>query len=137
MKNWKLFIDDERSPVSNDWVIARSSTNAIMAVCSWGMPVEIAFDHDLGGDDTSIKFIHWLMEKVLDGDLTIPEGFTYSVHSQNPIGAANIKSKMDALIGWYVTFPGGQQKCSVEGCTNKALDQGKGPSVCKEHDPGR
>ena len=28
-------------------------------------------------------------------------------------------------------------KCSVEGCQNIALDQGRGPSVCAKHDPGR
>ena len=131
MQNWKLFLDDERFPVTDDWVLARSSQEAIWQVTSWGLPVEIAFDHDLGGDDTSIKFIHWMIEHVLDGDLIIPEGFKYSVHSQNPIGAANIKSKMDAILMFV------PQKCSVEGCSNRALDQGRGPSVCKYHDPGR
>lgn len=98
MHNWKLFLDDERDPVTDDWVVVRNSTDAVIAVCSWGMPVEIAFDHDLGGDDTSIKFIKWMLNEMYDGELTIPDGFTYSVHSQNPIGAENIKNKMDLLL---------------------------------------
>lgn len=99
--SYKLFIDDERNPVEDDWVVVRNSADAIVAVSCYGVPIEIAFDHDLGGDDTSIKFIHWLMDKVLDGDLKIPDGFTYSVHSQNPIGAANIKHKMDAILMYW------------------------------------
>lgn len=98
MKNWKLFLDDERFPMTDDWKIARNSTDAVMYVCIWGIPNEIAFDHDLGGEDTSIKFINWMTEQVLDGKLNIPEGFKYSIHSQNPIGAENIKHKMDAIL---------------------------------------
>jgi hypothetical protein len=29
------------------------------------------------------------------------------------------------------------QLCSTEGCDLPALDQGRGPSVCAKHDPGR
>jgi len=100
-KPYRLFIDDERDPVCpNCWIVVRSSDHAIKVVASLGLPVEIAFDHDLGGDDTSIKFINWLMDGLLDGNLILPENFKYSVHSQNPIGANNIKHKMDALINF-------------------------------------
>lgn len=101
MKDWKLFIDDERDPVGDDWLTVRNSDGAILAVMAFGMPNEIAFDHDLGGDDTSIKFIHWLMNQVMDGVYDFPDGFTYSVHSQNPVGARNIKNKMDDLLMYH------------------------------------
>lgn len=101
---YKLFIDDLRYPVNPDWFIARTSTDAIYAIINYGMPTEIAFDHDLGGDDTSIIFIKWLEDQFLDRMLEIPEScIKYSVHSQNPIGAANIKNRMDGLNEYFKT----------------------------------
>lgn len=29
------------------------------------------------------------------------------------------------------------QKCSFPGCDNHAMEQGRGPCVCADHDPGR
>lgn len=46
--NYRLFIDDERFPVTPNWFIARNSFQAIMALELYGIPQEIAFDHDLG-----------------------------------------------------------------------------------------
>lgn len=96
--SYKLFIDDERHPVGDDWVIARSSAEAIAIVEINGAPLEIAFDHDLGGDDTSIRFINWFQDAIIDGNAQIPVGFNYSVHSQNPVGARNIKGRMDGIL---------------------------------------
>jgi hypothetical protein len=39
-----------------------------------------------------------MIEQILDGALTIPYGFRYNVHSQNPVGAANIKGTMDGIL---------------------------------------
>ena len=98
---WKLFIDDERHPVTDDWVIARSSADAIKQVVERGMPSEIAFDHDLGGDDTAFRFINWLTEELIDGRVVIPTNFQYTIHSQNPVGARNIANRMNALLGHF------------------------------------
>lgn len=95
---YKLFIDDERFPVTDDWVIARSSDEAIAQVVMHGPPIEISFDHDLGGDDTSRRFIVWMIDALLDEDITIPDGFHFSVHSQNPIGAEWIRHTMNGII---------------------------------------
>lgn len=95
---YKLFIDDERDPVTNDWVIARTSDAAINLVFLNGMPTEIAFDHDLGGDDSARRFVYWLFNKALDDQLKIPDGFKFSVHSQNPIGAKWITDMMNDII---------------------------------------
>src|ERR1035437_2857841 len=96
---WKLFIDDERDPVKDDWVIARSSQQAIDACISENsIPNEISFDHDLGGDDTSMVFLNWLVSVVLDGAFSIPKGFIYSVHSHNPVGRLNIMKLMDNIL---------------------------------------
>lgn len=105
--SWKLFLDDERDPVDLDygWVICKSSTDAIMHCLIWdGFPSEIAFDHDLGGDDTSMRFIRWMIDIHYDGDMHMTTPIAYTVHSQNPIGAANIRSLMD---GWIADVFGG------------------------------
>lgn len=94
---WKLFIDDERYPVQDDWIIARSSQQAII-LCAKGLPTEISFDHDLGGDDTSMLFLTWLVDALIEGTHSIPTDFKYSVHSQNPVGAENIKQRMDGIL---------------------------------------
>lgn len=65
------------------------------------MPQEIAFDHDLGGQDTAINFINHLENELIDSELKFPKGFEYTVHSQNPIGAASIILKMDRLIDYF------------------------------------
>lgn len=96
---YRLFIDDERHPVIPDrWAIARTSEEAFHQVVSRGIPKEIAFDHDLGGDDTAIKFIASLTDYMLDMNLKFPKNFSYSVHSQNPVGVKNIHSKMESLL---------------------------------------
>jgi len=95
---WKLFLDDERYPTKEGWIIARSSEEAIRLCLELGLPQEITFDHDLGGDDTSMVFLTWLTNALLDKYVVFPEGFTYSVHSQNPIGVRNIQGLMDNLL---------------------------------------
>ena len=100
--SWNLFIDDIRCPVTEEfWVIARSSDDAICAVKKLGMPDSISFDHDLGGDDTSIKFINWLVDYLMDTESEFPTNFQYFVHSANPVGSDNIRGKMDAIIPYF------------------------------------
>jgi hypothetical protein len=96
---WKLFIDDERNPIEKNWVVARSSQEAIDYIKLFGtFPQEIAFDHDLGDDDTSIKLINWMTEMLMDEKYSFHKKFTYFVHSQNPIGKNNIDGLMTNLI---------------------------------------
>jgi hypothetical protein len=95
--SWKLFIDDERFPVGDGWIIARSSDEAISLCKEYGFPNYISFDHDLGGDDTSMKFIHWLIETSMDyPNFSFPR--KYSIHSANPVGVKNI----DGLLQSYI-----------------------------------
>jgi hypothetical protein len=102
--DWEMFIDDECFPadsVNKSIVIVRSSTEAIefcKAVKS--LPMNIMFDHELGGDDTSMKFIRWMIDVLYSDDqiFSLRKDFKFSVHSQNPVGAENIKSLMNGLI---------------------------------------
>lgn len=97
---YRLFIDDERMPPDdgNQWVIARTSGEAIDILHERGVPSFISFDHDLGGDDKAIPYVHALFDYVMDHRTVMPSGFAYYVHSQNPIGAGNIQGKMEGFI---------------------------------------
>lgn len=95
---YKLFIDDERFPATDDWVIVRSSQEAIAMIIEYGMPYFISFDHDLGGEDTTIRVIRWIIDSFLDGNLEIHPDFDFYVHSQNPIGAENIRKLMFGFL---------------------------------------
>lgn len=95
---YKLFIDDERYPVDDSFIIVRSSKQAIDCVNTNGFPSFISFDHDLGSDDTSIVFIRFLVDKLIDNELTIPDDFDFYVHSQNPVGKKNIENWMVSIL---------------------------------------
>jgi hypothetical protein len=90
---YHLFIDDIRTPPTDDWVVVRSSNEALAYVKNHGMPAFISFDHDLGGDDTTMVFLRRLVDTVWNGDETPPD---YTVHSANPVGKQNIISFMES-----------------------------------------
>lgn len=100
--SWKLFIDDERDIGTtwegDKWFIARDFDDACFLVIKHGLPSFISFDHDLGFGPTGADFAEWLVNHILDREIKFPNNFDYYVHSQNPIGAANIRGKMDAAI---------------------------------------
>ena len=101
-KVWKLFLDDERMPskACGDYIIARNSYDAIWMIENYGMPTTIAFDHDLGGQDTAMTVVRYITEWILN-DKQLPNNFSYTVHSQNPVGAENIRSAMNTILDFY------------------------------------
>jgi hypothetical protein len=90
---YKMFIDDLRTPPPGDWVVVRSSSEAIAYIQMNGMPAFISFDHDLGGDDTTMIFLKDLVDLVWNGEDSPP---AYEVHSANPVGSKNIVSFMES-----------------------------------------
>lgn len=90
---YKMFIDDVRNPPPGDWVVVRSSNEAITYIQLNGMPAFISFDHDLGGSDTTMVFLRDLVDMVWNGEDNPP---AYEVHSANPVGAKNIVSFMES-----------------------------------------
>jgi hypothetical protein len=48
--NWKLYLDDIRTPKDPTFVISRTVDDAQKLVLSCGVPSFISFDHDLGMD---------------------------------------------------------------------------------------
>jgi hypothetical protein len=103
--SWKLFLDDERDPVDNTWVICRSIYDVMREVNLRGFPDYVSFDHDLGPnqenstyDNTGIRTAHYLIDQILDERFSIPENFGWYVHSQNPIGAENINNLLISFM---------------------------------------
>jgi len=97
MTNYALFIDDERYPPDDGriWMIARSSDEALMLIERHGWPMYVSFDHDLGGEDTSMRFIRAALDRLLDNGDQLP--FAWTVHSQNPVGRDNIVALLQAF----------------------------------------
>lgn len=93
---YRLFIDDERFPVDDNWEIVRTSADAIAMMQDRGWPCYISFDHDLGGPDTTRSVVNWMIDQVLDGFYRGPMP-QFFVHSQNPIGRDWIIKRMGDL----------------------------------------
>jgi len=93
----KLFIDDIRESPSG-WFVARTSSAAIEFMKRNGCPREISFDHDLGGDDTAMRVVRWMIEHDLDNPGFIPSSFSFNVHSANPVGRANIEAALNRYL---------------------------------------
>ena len=95
-----LYIDDIRNPSPNTEVtfIARSSAQAIAYMEDNSCPDVCLFDHDLGGDDTAMTIVKYMVEKDLDFPGFIPEDFSFDVHSANPVGAANIRGYLNCYL---------------------------------------
>ena len=95
---YKMYIDDIRTPKNVFDVIVRTSKEAIRTMKNEGCPGFISFDHDLGGEDTSMIVVKWMVEQDLDNPGFIPDNFKFIVHSANPVGAANIEGYLNAYI---------------------------------------
>jgi hypothetical protein len=96
-----LFLDDERMP--GDWYkdkvvfVARNYNQFVATIREHGWPVQISFDHDLGDGPTGADCAKWLYEFVDESNTFPSANFSWCVHSQNPIGAANIRGHMKHL----------------------------------------
>jgi hypothetical protein len=110
MKNFKIYLDDVRTPVDNDWVVVRNFDEFVDKVNEIGLKniSLISLDHDLG--DSAMKEWHknvyhnykldydnitektgydvakWLVNQWMEGSPVVD---VYT-HSANAIGASNI-----------------------------------------------
>jgi len=123
---WNLFLDDLRNPDSaafkeemgninygtDEWVVCRSTEEALKEIAVRGFPAYMSLDHDLGGDDTTMVFLRRLIDDYWVGEFPP----NYIVHSQNPVGRDNIISFMDSWakatntvstnVATFATIPG-------------------------------
>lgn len=86
--SWNLWLDDTRDPRYHDgdnegyWVWATSSEEALRIVGNEGCPDNMALDHDLGGEDSGMKFLKGLVKMDEDGLIDVSK-CRMSVHSSN------------------------------------------------------
>lgn len=102
MKDWYLFLDDERYPADNIAgfpVVARNVDDALYYIKTYGIPHYMSLDHDLGyGKQTGMDFLKNLSDYMMDNGLQFPQGFKCYVHSQNPVGCENMRKYVDNMI---------------------------------------
>lgn len=109
-----LFVDDIRHPnyvltpemlasYSHDGIIVVWVTTKAQAqwyVETFGMPVLMLLDHDLGivngKEETVMEFLNWI-ERSDRLTTIVPE---YRIHSDNSVGRLNIKSFFDTWHKW-------------------------------------
>ena len=94
-----LFIDDERNYPSAgrlDVITARTSAEALeyirKSIETGEHYSEIWFDHDLGGDDTSIPVLDFLSEMAFNEN---PYRANMVVHTANPVGRDTIQRGLE------------------------------------------
>lgn len=94
----KIFIDDERFPITDGWIICRTKDDFVRTVFEYGFPDYISFDHDLGDNQpTGFDIAKWIVEYDLDYNV-IGSDFAFYVHSQNPIGKINIEEYLNQYL---------------------------------------
>lgn len=90
---WKLWLDDVRTPPSDEWEWAKDMFDvAALMDDHGGYPTEMSLDHDLGDGQTGDWMLHIL---IIDG---IPKTTTVHVHSMNPVGAQRMRDRWNDYV---------------------------------------
>ncbi len=102
MKKIKLWIDDIRNAPSDEWVIARTITDAIRILAQWDIE-EISLDHDISHqvaigrvsrpypcDECFCAVAYFILEKYVDNRSAGYPKIT--LHTSNPVGAEKMKN---------------------------------------------
>ena len=97
----KLFIDDLRDPPDDTWTVVRDYQQAVAYFDTNGLPPVVSFDHDLGLAETGYDVAKWIVEKILDKEVDLPDTFVYTVHSANPVGKRNIEALLDNFTKYH------------------------------------
>lgn len=85
---YKLYLDDERIPFFDGWIIVRNFEDFKNTILEKGLPKEISFDHDLGDEvPTGYDCVKWLVNH-MKYDLRKVD---INVHSANSVGKQNIE----------------------------------------------
>lgn len=123
-QKYNLFLDDDPERIPHklawielplvEWTIVRNYKQFVETILQKGLPQRVSFDHDLADEHyaeylssvrdgkfsyknvkekTGYHCCKWLIEYCLKKSLSFPE---YYIHTQNPIGRANIQSLIDS-----------------------------------------
>jgi hypothetical protein len=111
MSKVRIYLDDVRTPIDNDWVVVRNYEEFVDAITKHGLTNidVISLDHDLGDlamneyhtnvktnftldysnidEKTGMDCCKFLVEHSLDTEQPLPQVY---VHSANPIGSGNM-----------------------------------------------
>src|SRR5690606_30209127 len=96
MRDIKLFLDDVRDPPDDSWILCRTPRSFRHFVRHYWDDLEVvSLDHDLGEDVESGYDVVCSIERMAyDRDGV---NFEILVHSQNPVGRANIERAIKAI----------------------------------------
>lgn len=99
----KLWVDDIRTPPSDEWLWARSVNQAITAIKCYERSfttdtIYINLDHDAGDFEKDggdyIRILDWLEQaKIVD------TGYFFYLHTMNPVGRENME-RIIRKNGW-------------------------------------
>jgi hypothetical protein len=115
---WNLFLDDERNLEDVTWApweVREKYRNEVWIICrNWSQvasmirylesyPSYISFDHDLGDNEaTGYDIVKMMIEDSMnhpdDPMLQFSDTFAFYVHSQNPVGKANIEAYLNNYL---------------------------------------
>jgi hypothetical protein len=96
---WKLFLDDLRAPPDGSWVVARSVAAATEHTKTYGLPLAMSLDHDLGDGADAPGYLWFLINGFLDGHFSQEVmRIRMHVHSANPVGLENLNSLWKCFI---------------------------------------
>ncbi len=96
----KLWIDDVREPPDEEiWLWAKTSDEALKILKTRRIDF-IAFDFDLGGDDTAYRIAEWIEARAKVG--IQPPG--WAIHSQNPVGRVRLRGALESAETWWKAY---------------------------------
>lgn len=100
--SYTAYLDDVRVPKVTYDIVWRSSVEAISYMQEKGCPFFVSFDHDLGGEDTAMKVVKWMISQDEANPGWIPWDFDFEIHSSNIVGSKNIESY---FLSYFISHP--------------------------------
>lgn len=89
----KVFLDDQK-PVPDGWIGAKTADGAWILLTHFAVS-DLSLDHDLGhGHGSGYEVACWLETAVLERGYPMPN---VTIHSENPVGRANIQRVLDSI----------------------------------------
>lgn len=95
-----IVIDDERTLHIDEQVVHLRSSREARNYFAWhgGEPFILFLDHDMGGDDTTVEFVRWL---VLHVPREVAHMSTIYIHSMNGVGADNLMRELELYFSTH------------------------------------
>jgi hypothetical protein len=127
-KKYKVYLDDVRTPIENEWIVARNHEEFVDTIQKLGLEniEEMSLDHDLGEsaiaeyyanakpnnilnydnilEKTGMDCCKFLVDESVKTNIPLPQIY---VHSSNPVGRVNMMS----LINNYLKSCGLPETC--------------------------